>query len=120
MIWRFEATGSISGQIVSMLLGKIFSGEFKSGEQFPTVRSLASDLAVNPNTIQKSLIVLEQEGLLVSRTTAGRFVTDDESILNKARDEYKKTFMEAVFSKAAEMGIDKKSFIKYIQESEVL
>ena len=120
MIWKFEHVGSISGQIVSDLRGKILSGEYKSGEQFPTVRSLAAELAVNPNTVQKSLVVLEQEGLLVSRTTVGRFVTDDEAVLQKARDEYKESFMEAVLKKSVQMGIDKKTFIKYIDESGVL
>jgi DNA-binding transcriptional regulator YhcF (GntR family) len=120
MIWKFETVGSISGQIVSTLRNKILCGEYKIGEQFPTVRSLASDFAVNPNTIQKSLSVLEQEGLLICKTNVGRFVTDDKTILEKAREEYKKSFIEAVLNKSAQLGIDKNTFIKYINESEVL
>ncbi len=120
MIWKFEEAGSISGQIVSKLRSKIICGEYKSGEQFPTVRSLASDFAVNPNTVQKSLLILEQEGLLVSRTTIGRFVTDDETVLNNSREEYKKSFMEAVVNKANEIGISKNTFLYFIRESEVL
>ena len=120
MICKFETVGSISGQIVSTLRNKILCGEYKIGEQFPTVRSLASDFSVNPNTIQKSLSVLEQEGLLISKATVGRFVTDDKTILEKAREEYRKSFIDAVLSKSAQLGIDKNAFIKYINESEVL
>ena len=120
MPWRFDTVSSVSGQIASSLRIKILMGEYNAGEQFPTVRSLACELAVNPNTVQKALCILEQEGLLVSQTTVGRFVTEDREVLGNALNYFRESFMKNVISKAKDIGITKKVFTDYIGESEEL
>ncbi|MBR2043328.1 MAG: GntR family transcriptional regulator [Clostridia bacterium] len=118
MSWRFDPGSSVSGQIAYSLRIKILTGEYPSGSQFPTVRSLALELGVNPNTVQKALSVLEGEGLLESRTTVGRFVTEDSDVLSSALTAFKKSFLESVFSKADEIGITKNDFESFLSNKE--
>lgn len=118
MSWRFDPGSSVSGQIASSLRIKILTGEYPAGIQFPTVRSIAMELAVNPNTVQKALTVLEAEGLLVSHTTVGRFVTEEKEVLSNALKTFQKSFMESAMSKAKEIGITGKEFTDFIKESE--
>lgn len=116
MYWRFEAGSSVSGQIVFSLRIKILTGEYEAGCQFPTVRNLALELSVNPNTVQKALSVLEQEGLLVSRTTVGRFVTEDKEVINSALKTFRESFMQSALTQANELGITAKEFADFITE----
>ncbi len=118
MSWRFDTGSSVSEQIAFSLRIKILMGEYKLGEQFPTVRSLACSLAVNPNTVQKALGILEQEGLLVAHTTVGRFVTRESEVLHNSLTAFRESFMKSVLSQAKEIGITKKAFAEYIEESE--
>ncbi len=118
MSWRFDPGSSVSGQIASSLRIKILTGEYNAGSQFPTVRSLAMELGVNPNTVQKALTVLETEGLLVSRTTVGRFVTEDETVIEQALKAFKISFMESALNKANELGVTYAEFSDFIKERE--
>ena len=85
MTWKFDSKIPVSLQLTHKLRIDILSGKYSPGEQFPPVRQLAYDASVNPNTVQKALTSLESEGLLITRGTVGRFVTDDESALTKAK-----------------------------------
>ena len=63
-------------QIIERVRFAIASGELKPGEQVPTVRQLAVDLSINPNTVVRAYGVLEHKGLISSKTGSGTFVTD--------------------------------------------
>jgi DNA-binding transcriptional regulator YhcF (GntR family) len=118
MPWRFDPGSSVSGQIAYSLRIKILTGEYPLGSQFPTVRSLALELGVNPNTVQKALSTLEGEGLLESRATVGRFVTEDSNVLSSALVAFKNSFLESVFDKAKEIGVTEKDFHTYLGNKE--
>ena len=85
MAWRFRSGVSVTAQITERIRTDIFRGAYPKGSPFPTVRQLATEAAVNPNTMQKALLMLEREGLLVTRGTAGRWVTDSAEQLEAAR-----------------------------------
>ncbi len=87
MSWIIDNNKPVYIQLVEQLKSKIISGEFKVGEKIDSVRSLAEDAQVNPNTMQKALVELEREGLLLSKRTSGRFVTDDEGRIKTMRKE---------------------------------
>ena len=87
MAWHFTSDRPVYLQISERLTKAVLSGEFKPGEQVPTVRQLALESAVNPNTVQKAFIHLESKGILISKGTAGRFVTEDSEIIEKSRKE---------------------------------
>ncbi|MCH5252987.1 MAG: GntR family transcriptional regulator [Lachnospiraceae bacterium] len=87
MLWNLSGDRPIYLQLMEQLKYQILSGKYQLGDHIPSVRDLAAEAAVNPNTMQKALAALEQEGLLVNGRTTGRTVTTDESmILNMRRD----------------------------------
>lgn len=116
MAWSFDSKSPVSLQIASILRLDIVSGKYKAGEQFPTVRQLACDASVNPNTMQKSLSILEEEGLLVTKSTSGRFVTDDVSIIENALATMQREYIDRIVQEAKALGISKDKFIKFIDE----
>jgi len=85
--WNFNGDKPIWIQISEQLRQRIVTGAYPKGERLPTVRDLASEAGVNPNTMQRALAQLEAEGLAISNRTVGRLVTDDEEALSKVRME---------------------------------
>lgn len=71
-------------------------GAMPPGEQLPSVRSLAQELGVNPNTVQKAYQLLERDGLIVSAPGKGSFLADQGGKLNEKRLEAKETLKQAV------------------------
>lgn len=119
MTWKFDPKLPVSVQITGKLRTEIINGTYPPGSQFPTVRQLAFEASVNPNTMQKALTALETEGLLISRGTVGRFVTGDGALLEQARRDLQLAYMERVLEEAQEMGISSSMFAEFIKEREV-
>lgn len=80
---EFDNNRPIYLQLLEDFKLKISSGQWKSGEKMDTVRNLAKSYGVNPNTVQRALQDLEREGLAKSNRTTGRFITDDESLIEE-------------------------------------
>ena len=118
MAWHFNNREAVFLQIANRMRSDILGGIYKPGEQIPTVRQLAFEAAVNPNTMQKALSLLEREGLIYTKGTIGRFVTDNEEILLGTKEKMKRNCVKELLSKAAEMGIGKDELINYIKEAD--
>ena len=98
MPWDISSEKSVYLQLIDIIKQKIMSGEYQPGQRMPSVRELAADAAVNPNTMQRALTELEREGLLYTQRTNGRFVSEDAGMIEgirmtgveqKARDFYR-------------------------------
>ncbi len=87
MKWTFTGDAPIYAQLMEQLKAGIVSGEFPPGGRLPSVRELAAEAGVNPNTMQRSLAELEREGLVVSQRTAGRFVTEEEGVNEHTKEQ---------------------------------
>ena len=85
MKWTFTDDTPIYTQLVEQLKAGIVTGQYFPGERLPSVRELAGEAGVNPNTMQRALARLEEEGLVISRRTSGRFVTGDEFAIAATR-----------------------------------
>ena len=85
MEWNFRNDQPIYSQLTQRLTEAIVSGIYAPGEKLPSVRELALEAGVNPNTVQRSLTELEREGLVFSQRTAGRFVTENENMIVNAK-----------------------------------
>ena len=85
MEWNFRNDQPIHSQLTQRLTEAIVSGVYAPGEKLPSVRELALEAGVNPNTVQRSLTELEREGLVFSQRTAGRFVTENENMIVNAK-----------------------------------
>ena len=86
MNWKFSSEMPVYLQIMDQIRGAVLSGEYLPGGKVPSVRDLAAQAQVNPNTVQHALHELEQEGLLSAHGTNGRFVTEDEQVLQQLRN----------------------------------
>lgn len=116
MAWQFNGTEAVFLQIAAKLRADIVCGKYLPDSQIPSVRQLAYEASVNPNTMQKALCVLEDEGLLYAKGTQGRFVTSDKDIIEGA---CKKIRLEAVrkfIKEARTLGISDAELIDYIKE----
>ena len=86
MKWKFTDDRPLYLQAAALIRGAVFSGEFPPGSRIPSVRELAAQARVNPNTMQRAMAELEQEKLVISCGTAGKVITDDEGILCGIRE----------------------------------
>ena len=86
MNWKFSGDRPVYQQIMALIRGAILRGELPPGGKIPSVRDLAAEAQVNPNTMQRATTELEREGLLVSGGTSGRTVTENPQVLEQLRD----------------------------------
>ena len=86
MEYQFDNDKPIYLQMVELIKTEIISGRLKCGEKLPSVRELAVQAKVNPNTVQKALAELERCGLIYTERTNGKFVTENKSIIKAYRD----------------------------------
>ncbi len=91
-------------QLSEQLARRIVTGVYPPGSRFPTVRDLAAEAGVNPNTMQRALGQLESEGLVITNRTAGRTVTEDVSVLDAMRKHLAAERREKYFSDMKELG----------------
>ncbi len=118
MAWSFDEYTPVYLQIADRIRNDIISGAYEKGAQIPPVRQLALTAAVNPNTVQHALTELESEGIIYSRGTSGRFVTDDLEIIASARQEAARKLIKDFIKQAESMSIDKKELIEMLEEEE--
>ena len=85
MNWKFTGDRPVYQQIMEQIRGAILKGELLPGERIASVRDLAAQAQVNPNTMQRALTELEREGLLIGGGTSGRTVTKEEQVLSAMR-----------------------------------
>ena len=85
MQWLFSNDAPIYAQLIEQIKVGIGTGGFPRGERLPSVRDMATEAGVNPNTMQRAMTELEREGLVYSQRTAGRFVTEDETMIQQAK-----------------------------------
>ena len=77
MPWNLDPQRPIYAQIIERVQLDIVTGHYAPGSRLPSVRELAAQAAVNPNTMQRALSELEGSGLIYAQRTSGRFVTED-------------------------------------------
>ncbi len=115
MAWQFDADRPIYKQIRERILLQIVSGAYGAGAQLPTVRDLAEEAAVNPNTLQKALAELERDGLVFTQRTSGRFVTEDAERIRQAKSDLAREQIDLFLEKMAAIGYDRQDAAVLIQ-----
>ncbi len=105
MEWNFKEGAPIYSQIIEEMTTRIASGAYAPGDKLPSVRDLAMDAGVNPNTMQRALAELERRGLVFSERTSGRFVTKEERILKELHEELAKKYFEEFEDKLRKIGM---------------
>ena len=114
--WTFNNDRPIYIQLVENLKLFIISGTYKPGERLLSVRDLATLAKVNPNTMQKALTELEEVGLIYTERTNGKFVTEDNDLIQKCKEELAKEKTISYLSDMLKLGFSKKEAIKYLNK----
>lgn len=116
MTWQFDDDRPIYTQLLEKIRILIISGVYPPGSKLPSVRDLAAEASVNPNTMQKALMELERSGLIYSQRTSGRFVTEDEDMIISTRETIAKEQVLAFFQNMKELGYDREKTKKLIDK----
>lgn len=116
MEYVFDNERPIYIQLVEIIKLEIVSGKLQKGQRIPSVRELAVDMKVNPNTMQKALAELERQNLLYTERTNGKFVTEDEALIEKIKKELAKEKVNNYLKSMNSIGISFDEALKYLQE----
>lgn len=117
MPWELDNNRPIYLQLMERIQLDIISGTYKPGGKLPSVRELAMEAAVNPNTMQKALSELERSGLVRSQRTSGRFITEDETMLKQLKSQLAAEHIRDFFEKMKKLGYQKKEIQSLIEEA---
>ena len=116
MPWNLTSDRPIFMQIIEIIQLAIVSGKYAPGDKLPSVRDLASEAAVNPNTMQKALAELERGGLVYSKRTSGRFITEDVQMIAALKSSLARDKIEAFLESMQNLGFQKEDTIALMQE----
>ena len=116
MNFIFDNDRPIYIQLVEQLKEYIVSGKFKAGEKLPSVREFAMQIKVNPNTVQKALAEIENQKLIYTERTNGKFVTENEELIENVKKELANQKVQKYFQDMNKLGINKEDAIRYLQE----
>lgn len=114
MAWKLDDNKPVYLQLIEQIKRKILTGEYKAGDKIPSVRDLAMDAAVNPNTMQRALQDLERDGLIFAQRTSGRLVTEDKNMILSLKESFAKELIEDFIKSLSELGFSKKEIISAV------
>ena len=112
----FKSNQTIVSQIITYMKKQIFSGKLPPGHKIAPIREFAAFCAVNPNTITKAYAAVEEEKLIYTDSTLGKFVTPNVVYLRAKRLEYLRGEVQKFRCELTECGVSEEEFIKLIKE----
>ncbi|MBE7064415.1 MAG: GntR family transcriptional regulator [Ruminococcaceae bacterium] len=116
MAWNFSSGKPVYLQIAERITRSVLSGEYVAGEQIPSVRQIALDAAVNPNTVQHAFSELEYEGIIIAQGTLGRFVTEDKEVIESCRKKMAENLVKEFIENISQLSVPKEDIVKMIEE----
>lgn len=117
MAWNMDSDRPIYAQLVERIQMQIVSGYYPLGGKLPTVRELAEQAAVNPNTMQKAFAELERSGLIVTQRTNGRTVTEDGELIDSIRNSMAQSHVKVFVTRMNELGYTKEQINSLLEHS---
>ena len=118
MEWNLTDDRPIWMQLSEQMARRIVAGQYPPGTKLPAVRELAADAGVNPNTMQRALAQLENEGLAVSNRTAGRMVTENIAAIEAVRRTMARQLTEEFLSAIQDLGYTRDDVMALLKEEE--
>lgn len=106
-------------RVAGRIRNAIISGEIAANSKLDTVKLLSEKYNVNSNTMQRALLILEKEGLIYSRRTAGKFVTENRILISSIRNKEARKITEDFVNKLGRMGIAPKELADMLSEPEL-
>ena len=118
MPWQFRDDAPIYTQLIVQIEELLVSGALSPGQRLPSVRDLAAEAGVNPNTMQRALTELERRGLLYSQRTTGRFVTGDGDMIKSLQERLALTEIQAFLERMEKLGFDRAAVAALIEKTQ--
>ncbi len=116
MDWKFRNDLPIYSQLVEQIKLAIVSGGFSPGERLSSVRDMAAEAGVNPNTLQRALQELERQGLVFSQRTSGRYVTEDVQVIENSKRALAQGQLAAFLAAMKQLGYERAEIIALLEE----
>ena len=117
MPWNLDSSRPIYLQIIERVQMDIITGRYQPGDKLPSVRDLAQEAAVNPNTMQKALSELERSGLIYTQRTRGRFITEDKELIHQMKKELAAAEVSAFVAHMKQLGITPEEIRQLLAET---
>ncbi len=116
MTEEFQSSKPIYMQIFDRIVINIVRGHQKFGEKLPSVREMAVQMGVNPNTIQRTYSELERMSIVETRRGQGTFVVENPGLMEEMRHTLQTEVMETFVQKMEEIGVSKDQMIIRLQQ----
>lgn len=117
MQWDINSERPVYIQLIEQVQASIISGYFNPSDKLPSVRDLAAEASVNPNTMQKALAELERGGLIYSNRTSGRYITSDLSLIKKLKEQSAKNLILDFLEKMNQLGFEQEEVLSMMTET---
>ena len=118
MEWKFRSDLPIYSQLVEQIKLGIVSGNLLPGERLMSVRDMATEAGVNPNTMQRALQELERDGMVYSQRTAGRFVTENMQVIERAKKKFAEEQIRSFLEAMKKLGYQWEEILSLLREKE--
>jgi GntR family transcriptional regulator len=113
---EFDTTKPIYIQIMEKINKKIVRNEWKAGDKLPSVREMAVQTGVNPNTIQRTYSELERMGIVETRRGQGTFVTENVEVIERLREQLKRDIVADFIRNMTEFGFTMNDIIASLKD----
>ena len=117
MPWDLDNNRTIYLQLMEKIQQDIISGVYHAGDRLPSVRELAIEASVNPNTMQKALSELERNGLVHTQRTSGRFITEDKTMLKQLKTELAAVHIQDFLNTMKQLGFPPEEILELIEKT---
>ena len=118
MDWKFRSDLPIYSQLVEQIKLGIVSGNLLPGERLMSVRDMATEAGVNPNTMQRALQELERDGKVYSQRTAGRFVTENMQVIEREKKKFAEEQIRSFREAMKKLGFQWEEILSLLKEKE--
>jgi DNA-binding transcriptional regulator YhcF (GntR family) len=118
MEWKFRSDLPIYSQLVEQIKLGIVSAKLLPGERLMSVRDMATEAGVNPNTMQRALQELERDGMVYSQRTAGRFVTENMQVIERAKKKFAEEQIRSFLEAMKKLGYQWEEILALLKEKE--
>ena len=115
--WHLTNDRPVFIQIMEKLKRDIVTGSYRPGDKLPSVRELAAEAAVNPNTMQRAFSELERAGLVYTKRTNGRFITEDLSMISQLKEQMALDAISQFLNSMQQLGFSGKETLALLKES---
>lgn len=115
MAWQFRNDVPIYTQLIAQIQQQLVTGVLRPGDRLPSVRDLAAEAGVNPNTMQRALMELERQELVHSQRTSGRFVTEDAARLRELKESMARTQVGEFLDGMGQLGFSLEETLTFVR-----